>query len=196
MTDSTPAQDSITLDDLMQLDEDKRYEVVDGQLIEAPMTAGFAHVIVIDNLYDILKPYVKANKLGRVQTDGLTFVLHEDTQARIRTTRIPDLFFLHHSSIPSDLDWTRPFIGAPDLAVEVASPGETPAKLTRKISDYLQYGTQEVWVIYFTEQEAHIYSNTHKPRMLQANDTLQAEALFPSLSIPIHALFKINGEKD
>ena len=192
MTDSPIAQKVITLDDLMQLDEDKRIEIVDGEPVNTPMTAGFAHVILIDNLYDILKPYVKANKLGRVQTDGLTFVLHQDEQAGIRITRIPDLFFLRHGSIPASLDWAKPFNGAPDLAVEVASPGETQAKLLRKISDYLQYGTEQVWVLYYVQREIHIHTKDSPPYSLQATDTLQAPSLFPDLTIAVDDIFHID----
>ncbi len=62
----------ITIDELLAL-ENKRLEVVNGELREkdATMTAASVrHHTIIENLKDILKPYVKQNKLGRVYGDG------------------------------------------------------------------------------------------------------------------------------
>jgi len=38
--------------------------------------------------------------------------------------------------------------GAPMLAIEVASAGNTPEQLQSKVTSYLQNGSQEVWVVY------------------------------------------------
>jgi Uma2 family endonuclease len=40
------------------------------------------------------------------------------------------------------------FHGAPMIAIEVASRGNTPDELQEKVTDYLLNGAGEVWVIY------------------------------------------------
>lgn len=180
----------ISEQDLLQLDEDKRFEVVDGIIVENGMAAGFNHVLVIDNLYDILKPFAKKHKLGRVHTDSLTFILHTDKENNIQQARIPDLSFIKRGKMPDDFDRSRPFSGAPDLAVEVVSPSESTADIMAKVSDYLRYGTEQVWVIYPLKEELHQYlKDDNAPRIFLANDTLIAETLFPQLKITIADLF-------
>lgn len=49
-----PVRERITVEDLQRLDEDARIEVVNGRFVEQPMTAGFLHVTVIENLFRIL----------------------------------------------------------------------------------------------------------------------------------------------
>ena len=55
----------------------------------------------------------------------------------IRWERFPD------GRLPADRIWTV----APDLAVEVLSPGNTVAEMERKVADYLGAGTRLVWII-------------------------------------------------
>jgi hypothetical protein len=114
----------ISEDDLMR-PEHEWCEVVNGEWVEIDTDMmGFLHTVVIHNLYDILKPFVKTSDLGYVHGDGLKYILAID-ETGIETSRMPDLAFLRKGQIPVDFDIQRPFSGAPDLAVEVASPGQT-----------------------------------------------------------------------
>ncbi len=45
---------------------------------------------------------------------------------------------------------------APDLAVEVLSPSDTPWDITDKVANYLAAGTV-VWVVYTDKQQAKVY---------------------------------------
>ena len=184
----------VSIEDLLQLDEDQRWEVVDGQLVEVDMSAaGFLHVIVIDNLYDRLKPHVKAHNLGRVQTDGLSCNLYVDERG-VQHSRIPDLSFIRHDQIPADIDWAKPFPGAPILAVEVVSPSETALSIQRKVEDYLRFGTEQVWVIYPQTEVLHIY-HSQTPEVVQvyrADQTLQDDDLLPGWELRVGELFAVD----
>lgn len=69
MTDRTIS----TIENLIELDEDAWIEVVNGELVETDMSAaGYMHTLVIENPYNMLRPFVYGNKLGRVHIDGLT----------------------------------------------------------------------------------------------------------------------------
>lgn len=153
------------------------------------MSAGFTHVAVIGNLYDILKPHVKIHQLGRVFTDGLTYILHQ-TESGIHQARIPDLSFIRNDAIPSEFDHARPFPGAPTLAVEVISPSEKTADVMAKVTDYLRYGSEEVWAIYPAKKELHQYNlDDNAPKIYSADKILISASLFPQLSILINDLF-------
>jgi Uma2 family endonuclease len=180
----------VTIDDVMHFDEDRRIEVVNGQIKDNTVTAGFTHANIVSNLYDMLKPYVKKYKLGHVYSDGLTYILHEDKAEGIRDTRIPDFSFVRPGLMPKDWDRSRPFPGCPALAVEIVSPTEKTAELMEKIASFLRYDTEQVWVIYPQSQELHQYlKDDLPPRVYTTEDTLTAESLFPGLTINIADLF-------
>lgn len=172
-----------------QLLTDKRCEVVDGTFIEVTMSPGYLHSIIIHNLYDLLKPVVKRHKLGRVFTDGLTYVLDVD-EVGVRSARIPDVSFIRQRDLKQDFDPTRPYPGVPNLAVAVVSPSETTAQVMAKVADYLRLGSEQVWIIYPPTQELLQYFNDERPpRHYTADDTLNATPFFPELQFPIRDLF-------
>ena len=189
-------QNIITLEDVMRLNEDEWAEIVDGKLVKPDTsTFGFLHVIVIDNLYRILKPFARANKLGRVQTDGLTFILHVNEKG-VHNTRIADLSFIRRGRILKNFDWSKPFPGAPDLAVEVISPTEPAEETLSKISDYLRFGTEQVWVIYPSQRQIYVHRSDQPAtvHVYKEDDILEAETLFPGLKIKISDLFIIEED--
>lgn len=183
MTDQVKAR--ITPDDLMG---DAWVEVVNGELVEVDTNMmGFLHTIVIHSLYDKLKPFVKLHKLGYVHGDGLKYILHVDEDG-VQTSRTPDLAFLRKGRIPH-ADDERPYSGAPDFAVEVASPGQTPADMLEKVADFLRYGTEEVWLIYPMQRTIYRYRRTEAaPEVFHDTDSIES-AFFPGLSITVADLF-------
>lgn len=186
----------ITVEDLMNFDEDRWIEVVNGELVETDMSAAsYLHSIVIDNLYNILKPFTRANKLGRVFGDGLTYVLHLDENGRPHT-HIPDVSFIRRQNLPTSFDRTRPLAARPDLAVEVVSPNESAETLADKIGDYMRFGTEQAWAIYPIQRQIYVY-HQNKPEQAQlyyANDVLEAPLLFPGLQIKVASLFVIDED--
>ena len=188
----------ITLDDLMEkLTIDKRAEVVNGEFVESdPMSAGFTHVTVIENVAGLIKPTVRSQKLGVFKTDGLTCVLHVSDDG-IRKTRIPDACFIRRDRIPKKWNPDYPFPGAPDLAVEVISPNQNPEEMLERIDDYLQYGTEQIWVIYPRPKIVHIYTRTDRNliHVYHENDTFAAETLFPGLTLNVADFFKSELEE-
>ncbi len=148
------------------------------------------HVFVTDNLYHLLRPFVKTHHLGFVHTGGVLYVLAGD-EADIRTARIPDVAFLRKQRFPSNhADLLRPFYGAPDFALEVVSAGQTTVDVLDKVTDFLRSGTEEVWVAYPARHELHRYRRGEEaPEYYNENQTFQAETLFPGLTIKIGDLF-------
>lgn len=194
MTDKTRTR--ITVEDLLAVDEDVWMEVVNGEWVdqtEHVMSAGFLHATVIVNLYDILRPFTRKHDLGRVLPDGLTYILHVDENG-LQTSRIPDFSFLRKGRITKDMPLEKPFEGAPELAVEVVSPTETAASVQSKVTDYLRHGSEQVWVIYPSQQLVHVYDADTPERMTiyRAGERFRAETLFPGLEIGVDALFMMD----
>lgn len=173
--------------------EREHFEVVAGewvQMSDEMMT--LLRTFIIDNLFLMLVPHVRANKLGYVHTEGPKYILHVDENG-IQTAYEPDLAFLRKGRIPEGFDlYRKPFPGAPDLAVEVVSHGQSTTAILDKVADYLRYGTEEVWGIYPIKHELHRYrAGEEAPECYTENQLLQAETLFPGLAIKVADLFMV-----
>jgi Uma2 family endonuclease len=180
----------ITEDDLLRLGaQDKWIEVVNGEIVEMN-PVGIQHVVIADNVSEILRKPVKEKNLGYVFSDSLIYVLERSPNGRIKRSRIPDVSFVRRSNFPKKYDVKRPFPGAPDLAVEVVSPDESAETVLDKVRDYLKYGSEQVWVLYPDQHELHQYvQGEDAVRTYRAADTLEAPTLFPGLKILVGDLF-------
>jgi len=99
-----------------------------------------------------LADHVDANHLGRVYVG-------ERLQARLKYPT-PSADPMSHSSRQSRLPDSRarwlPRC-APDLVVEILSPGDRPGELLGKVADWLSAGTRLVWVIDPERRLARVY---------------------------------------
>ncbi|MEM6283723.1 MAG: Uma2 family endonuclease [Chloroflexota bacterium] len=190
MVDASTTQQGIPVEQYILLDEDKFYEVVDGRIVEGEVTAGFNHLLVSDNLYDMVKHHVRKNRLGYFFTDGLNCILERDADGNVLRSRIPDLCFISLDAMPANFDRNLPFPGAPTLAVEVVSPSERSGNIEDKIDDYLRAGTEQVWVIQPSTQRLYQHiTGEDSIRVYSIDDVLTAPTLFDDLKIPVAALF-------
>jgi Uma2 family endonuclease len=185
-----PAITVITEDDLLRLNADEFVEIVDGEIVKMTPN-GFMHIIVSANVYDILRAYVKKHGLGYVAHDGLIYIL-EKKGKKVIVSHVPDVSFIRKGKIP-EFDYSKPFPGAPDLAVEVISPSEGEDITLDKIRDYFKYGTEQVWVIYPNQKEVHVYLRDDLKiiRVYNEDDMLEAESLFPGLKIAVRDFFEL-----
>jgi len=180
----------VTQADLQRLDaEDKWIEVEHGEIIESESGVTVFHHIIILNLLFVLRPFVRDNKLGTVFGDGVRYIL-VGTLEDIERARIPDLSFLRVGRIPKDFDWSGDFVGAPDLAVEVASPGQTNTVLLPKIIRYLEAGSEEAWLIYPSRRVLYQYRrDAEEPVLYRDNEVVDTSVLFPGLKLVLADLF-------
>jgi Uma2 family endonuclease len=180
----------ITEADLFRLAaNDRRFEIVNGEVVDMH-PVGLRHSVVAGNIHDILKAYARQHKLGSVHMDSLIYVLQERSETGIRKTRVPDTSFIRKGRLPRDFDRSRPFPGAPDLAVEVVSPDEGADELMAKMKDYFEAGTEQVWVLF--PEYNQLYQYIGEPSNVTGytdRDTLDAGALFPGLTIAVSELF-------
>ena len=86
---------------------------------------------------------------------------------------------------------TRAIPGAPDLAVEVLSPGNSDAAVHSKVADYLAAGTTLVWVVDPELSQVLTYRSLLMPGMLSGADLLTADDLLPDFSVPVCELFAL-----
>jgi Uma2 family endonuclease len=160
-----------------------RTELSRGLLVREPQP-GALHGEVTGRLYVALLEFVSRNRLGRV-TNQTGFAL----RAIPRTVRGPDVAFIRADRLPAETPVSYwPF--APDLAVEVASPGNSLADLQQKTIEYFEAGTQQVWVIEPRTRTVTVYRSLHDITLLRETDTLEGGAVLPAFAMPVASLFE------
>jgi Uma2 family endonuclease len=77
---------------------------------------------------------------------------------------------------------------APDLAVEVLSPGNRPGEVLGKIADWLSAGTRLVWVIDPERRVARTYHLDGTEAVVSADDALRGEDVLPGFVCSLSAI--------
>lgn len=137
MTIPNPAI-KFTYQDYLNAPEDKRYELLDGELIMTP-APGERHQSVSALLGWKLIQFVAENRLGKVYTAPFDVVLSDLDVVQ------PDLLFVSHERAhiitPANIQ------GAPDLVVEILSPSTAERDKTFKYALYARHGVNEYWMV-------------------------------------------------
>ena len=80
---------------------------------------------------------------------------------------------------------------APDLAVEVISPGNTKAEMERKLKDYFKAGVTLVWYVYPTTQSIHVFRSPSDVRELTGEMILGGEDVLPGFEVVVKNVFEL-----
>lgn len=108
------------------------------------LLSGFGHGVAEAHVAGLFYDYTLECSLGHVVVSGVLFQLDGEE----RLARAADVAFVRQDRLPSkDLE-QRPFLGAPDLAVEIVSPNDSAEDIEQKVSDWLDHGTLAVLIVY------------------------------------------------
>jgi Uma2 family endonuclease len=174
-----------TASELFEMPDDGfRYELVKGEL-RRMSPSGWAHGVVVVNVTLLLGQYVKVNKLGACGGAETGFKLASDPD----TVRAPDLSFVSRERLPEGDAGIRFFAGAPDLAVEVLSPGDTRREVDEKVADWLESGARAVWVINPKRRTVSVYRSMTDVTRLSESDELDGGDVVPGFRCKVSEIF-------
>lgn len=180
-----------TADDLWEIahlpeNDDKRFELINGVIYELPPSSP-ANTIVAGLFVHKFNLYLEQHDLGYVTGADGGFIISGQ-----ENVFMPDAAFISYARVPEFPK--KLFPAAPDIAVEVISPSETPRKIRNKVNAYLRGGTRLVWVVYPEDKAIDVYQlapdgGTHI-REFTIEDTLDGGDVLPGFTLPVREIFK------
>lgn len=191
MTDEPVYVGPMTPHALMSADEllhlhlpGKRTELVRGVLVVRE-PAGARHGRIAADVAWRLRTHVEGTGGGDVYAAETGFTLTRDPD----TVRAPDVAFVRKERLPAPEPAGFPDF-APDLAVEILSPGDRPGELLSKVADWLTAGTRLVWVIDPERRIARVFRADGSEASIPQGQALDGEDVIPGFVLELDPLFR------
>jgi Uma2 family endonuclease len=130
----------LTYEDYVLLPEDgRRHELIEGEHFVTP-TPVRKHQAIVANLIGLIWPYLQDRSLGRIYTAPFDVIFSNHDVVE------PDLLYISHER--AQRIETSPWVkGAPDLVVEIGSPGTRTRDETIKRRLYERFEVSEYWIV-------------------------------------------------
>jgi Uma2 family endonuclease len=157
---------------------DLTYELIDGIAV-AKMSPKYFHAKSTLAFVKILDRW--SDKRGRLGIEW-AFDLSE------YSTPVPDLIYVSFDRLPASWNENAACPVAPELAIEIISPGQTFGQMIQKASNYLTGGVLQVWIVDPTAKSVTVFYPDRAPKTYM-NDEVITDDLFPELSVEIDRLF-------
>jgi Uma2 family endonuclease len=175
----------VTAEQLLHMAGDGcRYELIAGELHKMS-PGGWRHGDVGGWLHAMLGSYLVEHRIGKLFFAETGFILGRDPD----TVRAPDIAFVHKDHLPANLPEDTFWPGAPDLAVEVVSPGDTYREVDDKAKAWLSAGAQVVWVVNPLLRTVSVYRPGARLATLTENDVLDGYDVLPGFRCRVDEIF-------
>jgi Uma2 family endonuclease len=166
---ATHIEPLLTVADLdIMPDDGNRYELIEGELFVS-RSPSLRHQSVSGNLFRSIDTYLMQNPIGRLwTTPGVIFSEFSGV--------IPDLVFVSHQRRNEVASGDR-ITGAPDLVIEIVSPGVENERRDRlaKRQLYGKHGVKEYWIVDFEKRTIEVYLLQGQILQLQSHLTEKDE---------------------
>jgi Uma2 family endonuclease len=160
-----------------------RHELVRGELRTMALNDA-EHGAIVIHVAQPISQHVKTERLGAVFAGGTGFILARDPD----TVRAPDIAFIKKAKLGKGIPKKfMPF--APDLVVEVVSPGDTFAEVEEKADDWLDSGATLVWVVNPQKGTVSIYRRDADVVRLSSSDVLDGGDVIKGFKLKISEIF-------
>ena len=126
-----------TYEKYYELDDDRRYEIIGGNLLMAPAPDTW-HQDWSRKLFRLIDRFVTKNNLGEVFYAPIDIVLNEENTVQ------PDIVFIATPNL--QIIQRRAIFGVPELLVELVSPSSVRRDRYDKKALYARFGVKEYWI--------------------------------------------------
>lgn len=184
----------LTYDDLLLLPDDgMRHELIDGEHYVTP-APNLSHQSVVVNVTAILCAYLEEHPIGDI------FCAPTDVVFDPTNVVEPDVLYFSHDRGKAIFQ-EQHLTGAPELAVEVASPSTRSRDQTLKFALYERRGVVEYWFIEPDLQTVTVYRRGDggtfgPPTVHRESSAMLTTDLLPDLQLPLQRIFKRRTPRD
>jgi len=167
-------------------DDGKRHELIDGEHYVTP-SPNLRHQTISGRLHLWIGKYLEERPVGRVWSAPLDVVLSQHDVVE------PDLIYV--SNARGSILTKQNIQGAPDLAVEILSPGTRKTDEITKRHAYERWGIGEYWVVDPELDGVKIYRLRERTfaradELFADDDAVLTTPLLPDLAISLKRLFR------
>jgi Uma2 family endonuclease len=168
-------------------DDGNRYELIEGELFVS-RAPSITHQRIIQNLQVVIVPYLARNPIGLLVA-GAGIIFNNINGV------IPDLVFVREERRLQIASGEK-FTGAPDLVIEVMSPGKENRQrdLVIKRQLYGRLGVEEYWIVDPENRAVEVYrlreQSLEKIATLMDQDEITSP-LVPGLQIKVQEVFEL-----
>jgi Uma2 family endonuclease len=159
----------------------RRYELIDGELKEKEVGfwALFIAVRIAQHLNAQLYPHD-----GAAAVEVMIYCFDRPNHGRK-----PDVVYVRNRRFPGGVIPDGDIRLAPDLVVEVLSPGNSGIELEDKLDEYLAAGIGMVWIVNPERKTIRIYKTDGTTRLYRRQDVICDEPLLPGFKLVVGQAF-------
>ena len=153
----------------------KNYELLDGELKEKPV--GFKALLIATRISERLNSrYYPAE--GAAAVEAMVYCFSKPNHGRK-----PDVTFITRARLPNGRFPDGDIHIAPDLVVEVLSPGNSGIELDEKLNEYLIAGVPMVWIVNPDRQTIRIYRNDGTTQLFRGQEVIENQPGLPGFRL-------------
>jgi Uma2 family endonuclease len=170
---------------------EERLELIKGKIFKMSPAPSLIHQRISTQLQGTLFNFLKARSCDlfsapfdvRLYNDKKS----KDANRQIYTVVQPDLCVVCDAS---KLD-QRGCLGAPDLIIEILSPGNSSKEMNEKFDLYEETGVKEYWLVEPAENAVWVYVLNEEGKYigLKPTTTILKSSIFPDLVIDLKEIF-------
>lgn len=175
---------AITGEELLQMADVGRCELVEGKIKEMPPATGPRHGRIEFRISQRLGTFVEDEDVGQVMVGEVGVY----TERNPDSVRAADILVMSHERL--EHVQSEGFLEvAPELIVEIMSPNNTWEEMRRKLREYLEVGVDIVWIVEPSNRAVQVYRGVDDVQTLVEGDVLEGEGLLEGLRIEVADLF-------
>ena len=173
-----------TYDDYLKTPDDKRYELIEGELYMTPSPIT-NHQRISGRIEFELRKFVVENDCGEVFDAPYDVYFDDENVVQ------PDILFISKDRL--NIIGDKNLQGAPDLVIEILSESNAYRDLIQKKKLYARFGVKEYWIVVPGEKTIDIHILKEKTyqlyKTLGEDDTLESQIL-KGFKMELKAIFK------
>jgi Uma2 family endonuclease len=178
-----------TYADYLKWTIDERLELIKGKIFRMSPAPNRIHQKISGDIFSELHNYLSDRRCD-VYSAPFDVRLPRKSKADkdVITVVQPDICVICD---PSKLD-DRGCVGAPDIVIEILSPGNNSKELRNKYEVYEEAGVKEYWIVSPQDQTFLVYTlinGSFKPSKLMVSGETVASSALPGFQLPLSAIF-------